>query len=73
MDKTKMLRIADEMLKSNPRIMEFGLDNFKHAVKVQQGIKITNEEAKEIAKIIWKLPKQKTDIRYLAQNRGVKL
>jgi len=58
--------IAKNMLLLNPRVLEYSLDFFKQVVKAQEGIELTDEEAKEVCRLIINLPQQKCDLRYLA-------
>ena len=62
-----LIKIAKNMLARHPRVLEYNLYFFKEAVKRQEGIELTDEEAKEVVKLIVSLPKQKCDCRYLAR------
>ena len=61
-------KIAEKMLVRNPRILEFGLEIFKDAVKAQEGIELTDDEAKEVGRLILKieLPEGAIDLRHLS-------
>jgi len=61
-----LTKIAKNMLARHPRVLEYNLYFFKEAVKTQEGVELTDEEAKEVVKLIINLPKQKCDLRYLA-------
>lgn len=63
--------IAKRLLVRNPRILEFGLEFFKAAVKAQEGVELTDDEAKEVGRLIIKLelPEGATDLRFLAHKR----
>ena len=63
--KEDLTKIAEKILARNPRVLEYNLGIFKHVVKTQEGIELTDEEAKEVGKLIVNLPKQKYDLRYL--------
>lgn len=66
MEDKDLTKIAKNMLARHPRVLEYGLRLFKEAVKAQEGIELTDEEAKKIGKLIMNLPKKKYDLRYLA-------
>ena len=64
--KEDLIKIAKNMLARHPRVLEYNLYFFKEAVKAQEDVELTDEEAKKVVKLIINLPKQKCDLRYLA-------
>lgn len=64
--KEALTKIAENVFATNPRVLEYNLEFFKHVVRRQEGIELTDEEAKEVTKLIINLPEQKHDMRYLA-------